>query len=943
VRPPSFEPPTLESAPRGEARTAAGARARLWIVDDSPLEARRTHALLEATYAVEVFTDAAAALDRLAQGVPLPHLLVLDWHMPGLSGAEACYFLRERYDEVTLPILVLTASTRREDRQEALDAGANDFVPKPYDDVELRARVRTLVRVRVQTEALRAREAEGGRALAEAEAARALSESALRDFQGVTAALREREERVRGLLEATAEGIWGLDAEGRCTFANPTCLRLLGYSAEAELLGRDMHALTHHTRPDGTPYPREACGIFKAMGKDAHPGCEVTSEDEVVWRKDGHPLRVRYRASPIVRDGRVLGAVVAFEDVGARLAAQQEAQRVGETLRESEARLKLVFDTLPSPINFVDAEQRHLLANRTYSEWFGVDVGTLKGRSVREVIGEENYRQVAPYLARACAGETVEYEVPFVFAGGRHGIIHATHVPYRAPDGALRGYVSLMQDVTERKALETALRESEERLRLTLEGTGMGTFEADPATGRLTFDARMREVCNLGPSESISVEQAVAQVHPEEREHVAQAFARTMTEGVPYRVEHRVLPRPGQQGERWVAANGAAIRGPDGRVVRLVGTGLDITEQATARRHIEESEARFRLIANALPHIVWTATADFVVDWYNDWWFKYLGLPRGTRWDDPDTLPMHPEDVERTRVRLREAVETGADFYMEQRFRRGSDGQYRWHLVRGVPIRDADGRVLKWVGANADIHDQKTVTARLEEERELRERFVATLTHDLRTPLTAAKLNATMLARKGSDPTVLLRSSARIAENLDRADAMIRDMLDANRVRAGEGLLIEASECELTALTQETLEELALVHGNRFVLSAPGEVRGWWSCSGLRRVLENLCTNAIKYGAYDRPVTVRLVEDGPDQVSLSVHNWGAPIPREEQGLLFRDYRRAESAQAGPQKGWGLGLTVVEGLARAHRGTVHVESALETGTTFTVTLARDLRP
>jgi signal transduction histidine kinase len=229
-------------------------------------------------------------------------------------------------------------------------------------------------------------------------------------------------------------------------------------------------------------------------------------------------------------------------------------------------------------------------------------------------------------------------------------------------------------------------------------------------------------------------------------------------------------------------------------------------------------------------------------------------------------------------------------------------------------------------------------TARLEEERDLRERFVATLTHDLRTPLTAAKLNAQMVARKVHDPTALYKLAARIIENLDRADQMIRDLLDANRIRAGEGLPLELSECELTALARETLEELSLEHGDRFALDAREPIQGYWSCSGLRRILENLCNNAIKYGARDRPVTVSLTRNGPDEVSVAVHNWGRPIPPEQQQLLFQQYRRIDSAQ----KGWGLGLTLVEGLARAHRGSVKVESTQEAGTTFTVTLARDAR-
>jgi PAS domain S-box-containing protein len=391
------------------------------------------------------------------------------------------------------------------------------------------------------------------------------------------------------------------------------------------------------------------------------------------------------------------------------------------------------------------------------------------------------------------------------------------------------------------------------------------------------------------------------------------------------------------------------LRDAEGHLLGFVKVLRDDTERINAEAErkkaaeaLSQSEERFRQISNALPQIIWTATAEFFVDWYNDWWYKYLGLPRGTRWDDSDTLPMHPEDVERTRPRLKEAVESGKDFFMEQRFRRGSDGQYRWHLVRGVPVRDSDGRIVKWIGANTDIHDQKTLTTRLEEERELRERFVATLSHDLRTPLTTAKLNAQMLARKGSDPTVLHKLTARISENLDRADQMIRDLLDANRIQAGEKLSIEIADCDLTAVARDTLEELSLVHGDRFVLNAPEVIQGYWSCSGIRRIIENLCHNAIKYGSHDRPVTIRLARHGPDEVSISVHNWGEPVSPEDQQVLFQPYRRTGSAQSGAQKGWGLGLTLVEGLAKAHRGRVEVESTRETGTTFTVTLARDPR-
>jgi PAS domain S-box-containing protein len=141
---------------------------------------------------------------------------------------------------------------------------------------------------------------------------------------------RESEERVRGLLESTTEGIWGLDLEGRCTFANPACVRQLGYASAEELLGRNMHHLSHHHLPDGTPYPLRECRIFEALRR----GEPVDVEDEVIWRKDGTSFPVRYRSSPVFQEGRLVGAVVAFEDISERKAAEENVHRLNASLEE---------------------------------------------------------------------------------------------------------------------------------------------------------------------------------------------------------------------------------------------------------------------------------------------------------------------------------------------------------------------------------------------------------------------------------------------------------------------------------------------------------------------------------------------------------------------------------------------------------------------------------
>jgi signal transduction histidine kinase len=230
----------------------------------------------------------------------------------------------------------------------------------------------------------------------------------------------------------------------------------------------------------------------------------------------------------------------------------------------------------------------------------------------------------------------------------------------------------------------------------------------------------------------------------------------------------------------------------------------------------------------------------------------------------------------------------------------------------------------------------------LDSERELRERFVSVLAHDLRGPLAAAKMASQILMQHPEHLDERRDLAMRIDRNIDRADRMVRDLLDANRIRAGERLPLRIEECDLGVLAREVYEELFATFGDRFMLEVESRVRGFWSAEELRRAVWNLATNAVKYGAAEEPISL-TVRRTPQGAEVSVHNWGTPITAEDQRLLFRPFSRTPAAAAGGQKGWGLGLTLVHACADAHGGRVSVESTKEAGTTFTIALPPDARP
>jgi PAS domain S-box-containing protein len=223
----------------------------------------------------------------------------------------------------------------------------------------------------------------------------------------------------------------------------------------------------------------------------------------------------------------------------------------------------------------------------------------------------------------------------------------------------------------------------------------------------------------------------------------------------------------------------------------------------------------------------------------------------------------------------------------------------------------------------------------------LREHFIATLSHDLRTPLSAAKMSAQLIARNPGAIDQNSKLAARISNNVDRMDGMIRDLLDASLLRAGESVPVQIRECDLCDIASRVCDELATIHGDRFRLKSTSPLVGYWCADGMTRILENLLSNAAKYGRNGTPITTELREVD-DRVLMTVHNLGTAISPEDQATLFEAFHRSYSATSGDQGGWGLGLSVVRGLVEANGGVVIVESYPKLGTRFTVDLPRDAR-
>ena len=210
-----------------------------------------------------------------------------------------------------------------------------------------------------------------------------------------------------------------------------------------------------------------------------------------------------------------------------------------------------------------------------------------------------------------------------------------------------------------------------------------------------------------------------------------------------------------------------------------------------------------------------------------------------------------------------------------------------------------------------------------------------TLVHDLRNPLTIAKVSSELILRNKDTSAYCADKTIKLITSLNRIDLMITELLDASRKKAWEEQKLDFHDCDLDLVLKEIIEGSVLAHGERFKYVSNGECIGQWNENSLRRLIENLTTNAVKYGLENSPITYTLSTDH-DQAIFTIHNEGSPISPEEQLLLFDKFRRSKSAER--KEGWGLGLTVVKGMVEAHKGSIEVLSGDGIGTTFIVTLA-----
>jgi PAS domain S-box-containing protein len=480
---------------------------------------------------------------------------------------------------------------------------------------------------------------------------------------------------------------------------------------------------------------------------------------------------------------------------------------------------------------------------------------------------------------------------------------------------------------------------------------GLGIFDHDHVAGKLHWSGRMREIHKLAPGVEPSLAEVEAHLHPDDREEVMAAIhaAHDPAGTGMFEREYRMLRADGEL--RWLVTRAHTFFEGDGaqrRAVRTVGTQLDVTEAKRTEMDLRAERERLRLAldASAAGAFDWN-TQTRQVQW-TDGHYKLLGIEPHS---EPATYELwsrhvHPDDLERARRTVREALMTHRRYRDEYRIIRADDGAERWVEVQGLTIQQG-GRSVRMVGVMIDVTERRQAEARLlaaqaalREADQRKDEFLATLAHELRNPLAPIRNAAQVLSAPQLGEAQSTWARQVIHRQVEHMARLLDDLLDVARITRGK-LQIRKEPVDLASVVDTAVEAARpLIDARRHTLTIELPARPPMIDADpvrLAQVLSNLLTNAAKYtdpggrialGAHAAAATLRMW----------VRDNGIGLTPAELATVFEMFSQSEDAHSRSQGGLGIGLALVKGLVGLHGGTVTaVSEGPRRGSEFAVEL------
>ena len=508
------------------------------------------------------------------------------------------------------------------------------------------------------------------------------------------------------ILTQAGEGIYGLDEAGKTTFVNLTAAQLLGYEP-SELVDRPMHALLHHSRPDGSRYPIEQCPIYAAL----RDGLVHRVSTDVFWRKDGNPIPVEYVSTPIMEKGRMAGAVVVFRDISERKEAEYAVQESQERFRQLAEHIREVF-WITNP-----EKTRVIYISPGYETIWGRSCSSLYANpaSWLEAIHPADRPRIQEAAMTRQTLDVYNEDYRILRPDGSLRWIRDRAYPIRDASGAVYRIVGFAEDISESKRVEAELIDSERRYRALFDDNPSMYFMVDADGIVLSVNRFGAERLGYDPQELIG-SPVVTVFHQADREAVRRNLAACLENiGHPQCWELRKIRK--DESVIWVRETAHAVRN-DHQVPVVLIVCEDITAIKEAEIALHDSEELKNQILRSSADCIKVLDLDGRLQYMNGAGQRllqirdlatYTGKPWAEFWEGDD------RDAAMAALEAARAGEIGKFVG----FCPTTNGQAKWWDVQVTPMLDTQGFSRRLLAISRDITPYKQVqeSLRASEER----------------------------------------------------------------------------------------------------------------------------------------------------------------------------------------------------------------------------------
>ncbi|HEY6339885.1 MAG TPA: PAS domain S-box protein [Bryobacteraceae bacterium] len=775
----------------------------------------------------------------------------------------------------------------------------------------------------------------------------------------------------REMVDALPVAIYTTDAEGRLTYFNKAAVKLSGRVPE---LGTDQWCVTWKIfLPDGAPLPHDQCPMALALkGQDVPTGIECIAE-----RPDG--TRFWFLPCPaVLRDdeGRIVGGMNLLIDITDRKVSERDTWL-----------LSAIVDSSDDAIISKGLDGVITSWNKSAERLFGFSSEEAIGKTVAELLIPADRQDEEPnILDRLRRGERVDhFETVRRRKDGSLLDISLTISPVRDANGRIIGASKIARDISGQKRADRAIQALNAQLATDLAAmkrlqristrmmeaknvprlldeilaAGIEITGADMGNIQLLEDGVLKIAAQRGFEppfleffNSVHGGDTACGMALELRERVivedvasSPIFAGTpglavmLGAGVLSVQATPLVTRDGQLLGVF-STHYRTLRRPADRDLRLLDVlarqTADLIERKRAETALLASEARFRQLADAMPQIVWTARPDGYVDYHNERWYEFTGSNRTVFGDSSWEPILHPEDLQPTREIYYSSIHSGQPYNIEYRLWDLREERFRWFIGRALPVRDGQGRIVKWFGTCTDIDEQKRVQDELRRINQDLEQFAYSASHDLQEPLRSVKIYTELLAKRYGDE---LNDEAQkfmgfVRGGATRMETLVRDLLAYTRVTSIDQPMESADAAEALKSALSNLGVAISEAGAKVIAESLPRVPV--HATHLQQLFQNLIGNAIKYRSPDRPPVVHITATRQKAHWLfAIRDNGIGIDPKYRETIFGLFKRLHTTEE--YSGTGIGLALCQRIVNRYQGRIWVESEPGQGSTFRFTL------